>query len=149
MTTVTFPYKTLNRTKEQLKARKALDKKQKVVIVVTGFEAFLLSGALQPFLPNAKAKGGQLVPANASNGAALTAASTARSSEPSGAGQSFTGVEVAIAIAIVVGAVAAIGLATVAAICTYGMDRGYKMDIKHRVSAKGDHQLDLILVPPK
>ena len=61
-----------------------------------------------------------------------------------------TGAEVAITATIVIGIIAVVGLGVVAAVCLYGISKGYKVKARHR--AKGpmpfDDELYINLVPP-
>jgi hypothetical protein len=60
------------------------------------------------------------------------------------------GEEVAIAIAIVIGVIAVVGLGVVAAVCLYGMNKAYKVWARHRVNGPSpfDDELLIILTPP-
>jgi hypothetical protein len=58
---------------------------------------------------------------------------------------------VAITAAIVIGVIAALGMGVLAAVCLYGMNRGYTVKAKHKVQGPlpFDDELTFELYPPR
>lgn len=104
------------------KAMRAMDRGSTVVLKVKGFDAFTVGEALRR-----------------------------KTKAPPSHGVRDPGTAIAITAAIVIGVIAVVGMGTVAAVCLYGMSRGYNVKAKHR--AKGpmpfDDELTFDLVPGK
>lgn len=102
-------------------AHRAIDRKQRVKLVLTGPDALSLAEALR------------------------------RSRRPGGRNARIAGVDdIAIVAAIAVTVIAVLGLGTLAAVCLYGINQGYNIRATHRTRGPMpfDDQLDLSLVPP-
>lgn len=118
---VTITFEELKTPKGNLKARKAIDSKKRLVVKVSGVEAFLAGTAIT------RAAGGTASVVGGGVG------------------------EVVLTVAIIAGVVAVVGLAVVAVVCLEGMNKGYRVTAKHRIRNKDtifDDELEIILVPP-
>jgi uncharacterized protein (DUF736 family) len=108
------------------KARKLIDKKSKFNLVVKGVEA----GAAWDAIKNATSRGW--------------------ATRKKGGPTPREPVSVSLTIVICLTVIVAAGLAVVAAVCLYGMHKGYDIKVKHNVTGPmiWDHKLTIILIPP-